>query len=81
MEDYTAAVTSIGTCDGMQIQVRIRDYTKKLLQEDNMAKYRTEQEMKDIIADQAEQIMELRHWLDYWKQKVEEYESSQRSSD
>ena len=52
-----------------------------MILEDDMTKYRTDQEMKDIIADQAEQIMELRHWLDYWKQKVEEYESSQRSSD
>lgn len=52
-----------------------------MILEDDMTKYRTDQEMKDIIADQAEQIMELRHWLDYWKKKVEEYESSQRSSD
>ena len=46
-----------------------------------MTKYRSEKDLLAIICDQAEQIMELRHWLDYWKKKVEEYESSQRSSD
>ena len=45
-----------------------------------MTKYMSERELKDIIADQAEQIMGLRAMLDYYKSEVNKYEADKRSN-
>ena len=44
-----------------------------------MTKYRSEKDLLAIIADQAEQIMELRFWVELWRTKAMEEKKEEQN--